>query len=210
MKLFLIWLGFISILSVDADDFGNKVRQNIIKSTVKIMSIQGNHGSGVVVYSEKKQAVFLTNQHVCKELLNFTLDKIQGVVIVQEEILPIESFVMSHKSDLCVLLTNTHSKLSAVELSKNIPMVGEEVINVGFPFISSFSMTTGYIGGGYFRLDNNYFYQEVSVSSFPGSSGSGVFNTDGKLVGLLSAGGTGVLSGMVDLVSIIHFLQTKE
>lgn len=74
-------------------------------------------------------------------------------------------------------------------LDKDIPVVGTKLLHVGSLLgqLGSNSMTEG-IMSQHGRLINGVVFDQTTVTAFPGSSGGGVYLTDGKLVGLVLRG----------------------
>lgn len=94
-------------------------------------------------------------------------------------------------------------------LGNTIPKIGSRVIHVGSLTgqFGSNSVTTGdYSAVG--RLYENKVYDQVSSPSFPGSSGGGVYLTDGRYVGMLVRG-SGETFGLIVPVRRMKDWATK-
>ncbi len=97
-----------------------------------------------------------------------------------------------HGHDLALLRVRKKDfvKVSAkFHLDKNIPVLGTRLFHVGSLLgqQGSNSMTSG-IMSQHGRLIGKTVYDQTTVTAFPGSSGGGVYTTDGKYVGMLVRG----------------------
>jgi len=74
-------------------------------------------------------------------------------------------------------------------LDKEIPSLGTNLLHVGSLLgqLGSNSMTTG-IMSQHGRLIDKKVFDQTTVAAFPGSSGGGVYLTDGRMVGMLVRG----------------------
>lgn len=90
-------------------------------------------------------------------------------------------------SDLCILDV---TGLSAPPLKSLVSVkqlrIGQPVYAIGTPFGLELTLTDGLISG--FRKLGNEVLIQTSASIAPGSSGGGLFNSDGNLIGITSAG----------------------
>lgn len=207
----LLLLLMISISSF-AGDFSEHVKQEMINTSVKIISINGEHGSGNIIMARKGDAIILTNKHVCMAMVNSAITDSFGIVIYQEKLYRGTIIAASRSSDLCLMHIKNKAELPYAKIStESNNKLGDEVISLGYPSDHNKFITSGYVGEGYKILGGNR-YRETSLVAIGGQSGSAVFNKKGLVVGVISIGSTGavVLSGMVDLASIQQFLLTGE
>lgn len=209
-KIFILFLYLFS-LNTKAEDFSDKIKEKLITTSVKILSLKGEHGSGTIIKSESKLSYVLTNQHVCLSLKDATLTNSIGVVIYNKKIYPAIVLKISKISDLCMVAFLNNDIVPFITISNKDNKLGENIMTIGYPENHEKFISIGYIGEGYQQL-RQFFYRETSIISIQGASGSGVFNKDGELVGVLSIGNMvhANLSGMVDIKSINEFLKTGE
>jgi hypothetical protein len=94
----------------------------------------------------------------------------------------------SEKYDLALLeiVESCPNFQSAMFASISIPEVGTKVIHCGSPFGLEDSVSFGIISQTDRNiLDTGGMFDQTSTMGYPGSSGGGVFTTDGKCIGLL-------------------------
>lgn len=213
MKNLLLLLLFITMTVTSyAGDFNDSVKQTMINTSVKIMSVNGDHGSGTIVMSKPGAAIVLTNRHVCMSMVNTTITDTFGVIFYQEKIYRAKIVAIAKNSDLCLMMIKNKAVLPYATISPDSKnTLGDEVISLGYPADHNKFITSGYIGEGY-KILGGMRYLETSLVAIGGQSGSAVFNKKGLIVGVLSLGTQGavVLSGLVDLPSIQQFLLTGE
>lgn len=98
----------------------------------------------------------------------------------------------SAEEDLALLRIRKKSFIDCsvqFHLDKEIPTVGTDLLHVGSLLgqMGSNSMTKG-IMSQHGRLIDKKVFDQTTVTAFPGSSGGGVYLTDGKMVGMLVRG----------------------
>jgi serine protease Do len=99
-----------------------------------------------------------------------------------------------------------------VKLGKHLT-VGEEIINVGSPYFLEFLVSHGIVSAIHVEVEGfKSLYTITDAAINPGSSGGGVFNSSGELVGVntMSLGGFGDgwsgISFAVSIENVHHFL----
>lgn len=112
-------------------------------------------------------------------------------------------------TDLAVLYTPKKEKsmrFSAVIASED-PMIGDDIYTIGCPMGHKFTLTSGIISNYRVSKDDTQYYR-VTSDIFFGSSGGGVFNDKGELIGvavkILSAGPRVFVPGGYMVVSLKH------
>lgn len=190
--------------------------KKVTSSLVKIqLHDKSGYGSGVVVQSDSTGSLVLTNKHVCKIADRTVVAVLLGMISeyglleskqINTQIKAKAQVVyVAQAMDLCLLKTDLKN-LPAVKVAKNGISQGDLLFNVSNPV-----WTEGYVAEGRAGLTayvRDMKYLQTSVPTYPGSSGSGVFNADGELVGLISLGRTGtVINYIVPTDHIKLFLK---
>lgn len=157
------------------DDFYKQLPQINI-GTLKLKSL----GSGVIV---DKGGLILTNTHVVNMASKIYVTFYDGTNA--------EAGIMasSRVDDLAIIKAPLPNGAKVVKMANDV-MIGETVIAVGNSFGLENSVTAGIVSGlnrGYTSNDNtvvinNLIQTDASIN--PGSSGGGLFNLDGELVGI--------------------------
>jgi len=190
-----------------------RVDDKIAGATVMITNMAGNSGgTGVVIESGTSYSVVLTNAHVCRLLKN------GGKVIdsAGKVSLP-ASYILDTEHDLCGITVRSKLPAAAT-ISRNAPNAFDGAVISGHPALLPTTVTNGHFGdkmviqvfegaepctdadmqdqqlgmvclffGGIPKI-KSYQSQFVTATIMAGSSGSGVYNESGELVGLAFAG----------------------
>jgi len=170
-----------------------KVILNRIQSSEHIVAT----GSGVVIARTKAGNVILTNHHVCEE----TEDMKAGIDPIYKRVRDTNNrifYVYVIKSDPTLDICTVFAKgmqappviISAVE-----PVHSELVYNISAPRGIFFPSNDDNVSGvapiimglfnGYVKVGPNSYSSLYTIKLAPGSSGSGLFNSKGELVGLI-------------------------
>lgn len=175
-------------------------------------------GSGVVIKSTADSSLVLTNKHVCQ------LIQVGGLVSNEEKSVPVASFRVYTKHDLCLIevKANLHQNN---RLAEKEPKIYSEVTIAGHPALLPTMVTRGHFANKMTitimvdtqacdgkEKDEEAFMcaltgakpvlvsleaQPVTATIMPGSSGSGVFNDRGEVAGLVFAGSQGLSYGFI-------------
>lgn len=92
--------------------------------------------------------------------------------------------------DVAILRTSLSSQpFSPLRPTSSPLLVGEEVFEIGHPLGLQFSFTKGSVSNQCRRLpgEEKVCYTQVDITIWPGSSGGGLFDSDGLVVGIASA-----------------------
>ncbi|OXM17253.1 hypothetical protein CGZ75_11775 [Paenibacillus herberti] len=161
-------------------------------SVVMIRTDYGQ-GSGVVVGDR----YVLTNLHVMKEAKSGSILTNDGRTL---DIVGVAAF--DEKNDLALLLTKQDLELDSVEFGSLDDMQkGDPVVAIGSPLGVQNTVSEGVISN--FGYDNGSIYYQVSAPIDHGSSGGGLFNQYGELIGLTT-------SGYEDTAANINFAIASE
>lgn len=186
-----------------------------VKSFVKIQTIVTNEAGGMLAFSSASgflvsKRTLVTANHFCDtdDIQKHFFDK--GMVVdvgfilttFSGEVYEADVIKTDPKKDLCLmgvpgLIEKSDSE--PVRLASRAPMIGEEVFNIAAP-LGLFSHEMALIFHGFYSGDMHSPITDgiVSVYSIPikhGSSGSGIFNARGELIGV-------VFSGLEDLENV--------
>ena len=177
------------------------------ESAVKVSTLYGGHGSGTLVKIGKHYIV-ITAGHVASNNFIFSVQGERGETVIGELI------YISSRADLAAikvprLVSRKPAKLKQTNSLKDLK-VGSPVVYTGYPssyeLLTSVAMVSGY------EPD----YNSVILQGFawPGSSGSGVFDRDGKMRGVVVAVGAESLSGigrqLLETLVYIHPIHEED
>lgn len=184
-----------------------RLESYIGRRAVKLIAQRGGSGSGVILRSTRRGSIIMTNMHVCKPL---QMDK--GFIIHNNRRVAITHYKISKMHDICVVRVAQNLGVKT-KIAKRSPRKFETLYSAGHPNGQPLTIVNGTMSNritirimyGYIpceptdRSMDCMFYgskqdvrdmdsQYVSSLGAPGSSGSGVFNHRGELVGLIFAG----------------------
>src|SRR5437016_165622 len=170
----LLWLAATAMASVSS---GPLQAHNFAESLVKIRAIAADgsrsFGSGVVIAAE----LLATACHVTREAKVIEVE--HGA---QRWVATVESGSLTH--DLC-LISVPHLNLPAVAIRASEALqLGERVVAAGFPGGGDLAVRDGVVEGLY-RYDGGNVIR-TSATFDTGSSGGGLFDEEGVLVGVLA------------------------
>ena len=154
-------------------------------------------GSGIIVGHTKKNTLILTAAHVCQVLID---DDVKRDV----EILKSSVFVIDHKKrfiesviiistnpflekkDICLMATKRKIDADAVKVGKK-PSVGDQSYNIAAPGGVTHLPAVPILHGIYSGHAEDVNSDLYSIPAIGGSSGSGIFNEDYELIGIVFA-----------------------
>lgn len=176
--------------------------------TVKLVLERGS-GTGIFVKSNKSGTFILTNKHVC-DAGKITKTKEFSTVNVHFDNTRYIGFVMNQAkyADLCLIHSPSLVNQKVVKLSPKTPKHNEDIYTLGNPGSRENIFKEGKIKNRFEHYQNS-FYQEVELNVEPGQSGSGVFNNNEELVGLIKAGNAINLGYVVPIEEITYYLRNN-
>jgi len=216
----LIALLLITVLSIPPmlTRFSVSSKPNpILLNTVMITNMEKDSGgSGVIIEHTNSYSRILTNAHVCKVVENGGLIKTHNG---QESL--VVSYKVSNVHDICEITVNQDLQHAAKLASKAPAMLSKATV-AGHPSLLPSVITTGHFSErliiqimigmepcsdedvktpglvdqclffGGFPLIKQFDALLATALIMPGSSGSGIYNDDGELAGLVFAGSAGL------------------
>lgn len=181
---FISLFGLITYLALNN---GKTTAEKMVNSIVIV-----ENSSGVVVYQDDEFALILTSAHVIDEAKGPILVKMFGYDDHGEfGLIPhvVEDFVSDPKVDLAILKVPflDYSIIPAEVMSKRSqePKIGDDVYIASNPHYHYRSLKKGILSSKVRMLNGGIRVWEVDAMIIFGSSGGGVFTTDGKLFGIV-------------------------
>jgi len=147
------------------------------RSTVKIQALSSsgkqNLGSGVVIAPD----TVATNCHVLRQAE-------RAIIILPEGLYPVLSQAALPEYDVCILKT-AHLGLTPAEiLDSGAIEIGGDIVLSGYPFALGLRLKRGKVTG-LFPYGQDQII-EINAGFNHGASGGGVFDREGKLIGLMT------------------------
>lgn len=140
-------------------------------------------GSGTIIRSSKSGSEFLTNAHVCNQL-----KESGGSVMIGDDRFEATDIKPWSKHDLCIVRIQEDLHIG-VQVAAKAPELGDPIMVAGHPLAMPLVIQSGFASEVFNIAEGSG--QELllltSVIVQPGSSGSGVFNAEGELIGVIEA-----------------------
>ena len=163
-----------------------------------------NCASGVVIYSDDSKSYILTNRHVGGTSVKCG----QGIQARNfYTTLQSKTIAMSEKADLALLQVDV--PLVVAPIAEVEPVLYEQVVLMGQPLCMDWITETGFKS----KLEKVFvlgtWANEMTLHTYPGNSGSPVYNMSGEVSQLVFAGFRGMynIGYTVPLVEIKTFLD---
>jgi len=146
----------------------------------KCEKYHGNLAGGVLLSSD---GLALTNYHV----LDFREAIVFGAMTASGQIYAIDEVLAASKSDdVALVRLRGASKLPHLALQPQIE-TGDEVFVVSHPDGHFYTLTRGYVARRYLTAKERVPRLQITADFAKGSSGAGIFNQRGELVGLVTS-----------------------
>ena len=194
-----------------------KIRQNIKNSSVMVLLPRGGSGSGIAIRSDTNGTFIVTNKHVCstasykslKQKSSFntttyvplTVKPMGDAEKTQPLFYTAQVMEVAQNYDLCLLYID-EPDFATTPIGKNPPVIGDKLYSYSNPFGFPGIFSEGEVNFSVY-VDNSL-YQMTTVYAQMGSSGSGVFNTNGELIGIVTLVDS-MFTYITPLAHIIHF-----
>ena len=231
MRKFLSLICLLFASTGFAQDF-DVLRSVTVKITDKSNS---TGGSGTIVQTSSTRSTVLTNAHVCAILEQYG----GGLVHSTAGVFPIKAYVKDKVHDLCGVRVAA-DLVSSTRVSRTAPSHGDKIATSGHPYLLPQTVNYGHLSGrlsislwfdtlkcsaaefnsnpmlcywfGGIPVIKEFEARTISSMIAPGSSGSGVYNTDNELVGVAFAGiGRGISYGFIVPYEYVYsFVYNKK
>ncbi|WP_048601766.1 S-layer homology domain-containing protein [Rubeoparvulum massiliense] len=137
-------------------------------------------GSGVFV----KEGILVTNYHVIEGASYAVINTVDNSTYAIEGVVAYDP-----EKDLALIKTTTLPKIAPVTIGNAGKLSkGDKIITIGSPYGLKNTVSEGLVSG--FRNDGYVDLIQINAPIDHGSSGGGLFNTRGELVGITSSGNT--------------------
>ncbi len=196
---------------MESDDMSKKSFMKISTPVAlgeNIKKVSGS-GSGAAIFVKNQKintTTILTAEHVCSMEKGFpsfvtVLKKEVTITNINGEKYPGIIVKKDSENDLC--LVEIPVTMQTVEIASKEPKRGEKAFTMGYPggiYLKNLvNKYVGYCSGIVSGMSYNSYTNEsiqktiFSIYSFPGSSGSSIFNSSGQVIGIVQAGSTRIL-----------------
>lgn len=232
----LAMLAGVALLFLAGCATGQKSQNDISAASVMITNTKANHGgTGVVLRSSETESIVLTNSHVCGVVEN------GGLVSGRAGKFMVTGYKSSEHHDLCLIKVDGDLQASTRVANRPPVEYYESAAVSGHPALLPNVKTYGHFSGhehipimtgvrpctaddaqdprkafvcmvaGGLPIIKMYQSQLVTATIMPGSSGSGVYNKDMELSGLVFAGQHELGYGwIVPYESVKNFLNKEQ
>jgi len=221
------------VSQVNATDTASILRN--LKTSVVSITYSGTHdedffgdkefeyfGSGVVYSKEKNKTYVLTNRHMVdlnyptlytKPLAeNITITTLSG-----KDFKASQRLIAPGLLDLAIIIFDgIDPNTTVAPFSGSLPQEGEEIRTIGMPEGLNWSISKGIIssvrklGPTYTDYGLNYTYLQTDAAINPGNSGGGMFDSEGRLVGINSYKYGLFSEGLNFAISVANFSNLKD
>lgn len=214
-----------------------KSKPDLRDASVKIVNRAMNSGgTGIILSSNKSESSILTNDHVCR-----LVKKAGGLVLTADGgQYQATSIIESEVSDLCLLQVSDDLGVDT-EVSPKAPKMYDVATVSGHPALMPNVLSSGHVSGraiiqvmtgmrpctveeasnpstmmicaffGGLPVVKSYESVLVTATIMPGSSGSGVYNKNKELSGVVFAGSTEFgYAWMVPYEQVLNFLNREH
>jgi len=183
MAIVGLFIAVVGVFAVAGDAIRAPVAQDTIyqralDASVKITFSRG-YGSGVVI---SDAGVIVTNAHVCGTDNEFTVVTVDGVSVKARLL-----WKSAAPFDLC-LIEAEEGDWNAVKIRTSPAVPGEAAFAVGNPMGTWFSITWGHVVGLRQPRHQQIPSYQIDLEIGPGSSGGGLFDMQGRLIGITNSG----------------------
>lgn len=190
-----------------------KISNDIHSNSVKVTNVKGNHGgTGIVLRSSSTSSLVLTNAHVCGVVEN------GGIVSGKAGTFLVSGYKKSEQHDLCLIKVSANLGYNTIVASRPPNLYYERASISGHPALYPNVISKGKFSGkdiitilvgvrpctpedeqdpnkamvcmflGGIPIVKQFQSTLVSATIMPGSSGSGVYNSENELSGVAFAG----------------------
>lgn len=176
------------LLSACATQFPYRANYDKVADEVVVLGdLQVGHGSGVVISAD---GLILTDEHVAIHATGSGL----GTMPVQfhdgHNAIAKVLWISNRADDVALLKIEDAKSLPYAKFGKEALYVGQPVFHIGNPEFFGWTVTWGHISAFHRDLSqvgsaSNLIQNDLSISA--GSSGGGLFDIDGNLIGLTNA-----------------------
>ena len=177
-----------------------------VNSTVCIQAFVGDKKTQISGFFINSDGLIICTTHDLE-----TFQKIK-VILPNGYQLPGELIKFDSAKDLALIRCPWDSA-NYVKLhdSRSVPKLGERIYSVGCPVNLIGSIHSGFISGPPRKANQMPFWQ-AAIETHPGSSGSPVFDSQGKLIGIIKGRyrGTNSIGFLIPLDTILSFVRQRQ
>ena len=198
--------GYIKALSVKRDNANQVIPPAVLSQIESVVCIKAKRGQKNTQFSG-----FIINTEGLIICTTHDLETLQEIKVILHDGQEFEGNLVkfdSHK-DLAFVRADLGSKnIVSLAQGRNLLEIGERVFTIGCPVNLIGTIYSGIVNGPPRRVEELPFWQ-VNMEIHPGSSGSPVFDANGRLVGIVKGRyrGTTSIGFVIPLETIMSFMN---
>jgi serine protease Do len=198
--------GYIKALSVRGDDADQVIPPAVLSQIESIVCIKARRGQQSTQFSG-----LILNANGLIICTTHNLEKLQEIKVILNDGREFDGNLVKFdaRKDLALVRADVSPKrIISLARGRNLVEVGERVFSIGCPVNLIGTVYSGIVNGPPRRVEELPFWQ-VNMEIHPGSSGSPVFDTDGRLVGIVKGRyrGTTSIGFVIPLETITSFMN---
>jgi serine protease Do len=198
--------GYTKALSVKKDDTHQAIPPSVLSQIESVVCIKARRGENNTQFSG-----FILNSEGLILCTTHDLETLQEIKVILHDNQEFDGHLVkfdAHKDQALVRADVRPKRIVSLSMGRNLVEIGERVFSIGCPVNLIGTVYSGTVNGPPRRVEELPFWQ-VDMEIHPGSSGSPVFDNEGRFVGIVKGRyrGTTSIGFVIPLETITSFLN---